>query len=699
MSDGKVTIDTTLNSSGVDKGLSETSAKMKASFSGMSKSIISLGTLIKATLGVALVKGLKALVTTGVQYNAEMEKYQTALTTVLGSSKEAQKVMSQIQKDALSTPFDVSSLVQANQFLISAGESAEDSRKTILALSDAVSATGGGNDELQRMAQNLQQVRNNGKATAIDIKQFGYAGINIYQLLADYTGKSVQEVQNMEVSYDLLSKALQHASEEGGRFYQANKKQSETLNGVYSNFKESIQVFAGTLTKGLGESLKGAMKNVTGIMNQLSTAFNEGGFGNMAKVGIDIVNQMLIGVTSQAPQLTKKAGDMLKSFINGVKANVPSLIQNGINAVSSFITGIAQQMPELVPMALDMLLTLAQSIVNNLPTLINAGINMIKGLITGLINSIPLLIQKVPQLINTFANAIQVGAFKLITTGIQLIAKLVVGLIKAIPTLIANAGQILMALINVFSLSKMIKLGGQLMKALGNGLKSLGGWLATTLKSLGTKAWNNFKNINWIGAGKSALKAVINGIKGLGSTLWSSVKSLAKTAVTKFKEVDWLQLGKDVVNGIIKGIGSMASGLFDKLKNLAKDALGIAKDEIDSHSPSRKFRDEVGIPIVQGIMVGIDKLKKPLNKEIRGLVNIPDVNVQSNVARVIDNGNLSKSTLSSVLSLQTNSSPQVVIVDNNNENQTLSIKYEGREIGRMVGKFTNGNLKGQVRTT
>ena len=34
-----------------------------------------------------------------------------------------------------------------------------------------------------------------GKASAIDIKQFAYAGINIYQVLADYTGKSVQDAQ------------------------------------------------------------------------------------------------------------------------------------------------------------------------------------------------------------------------------------------------------------------------------------------------------------------------------------------------------------------------------------------------------------------------------------------------------------------------------------------------------------------------
>lgn len=54
---------------------------------------------------------------------------------------------------------------------------------------------GGGSDELGRMAQNLQQIKNAGKATAADIKQFAYAGIDVYGILADYTGKSTAEVQ------------------------------------------------------------------------------------------------------------------------------------------------------------------------------------------------------------------------------------------------------------------------------------------------------------------------------------------------------------------------------------------------------------------------------------------------------------------------------------------------------------------------
>ena len=167
-----------------------------------------LTTLASKTLDAAV-----GFVQTGIEYNAQIEKYTTGFTNMLGSAEAANEAMKAIQEDAARTPFDVASLTEANQLLISAGENAGYSRKLIMALGDAVSATGGGNVELSRMAGNLQQIANVGKATAVDIKQFAYAGINIYQVLADYTGKSVQDVQNMTISYDLLSEALIAASE------------------------------------------------------------------------------------------------------------------------------------------------------------------------------------------------------------------------------------------------------------------------------------------------------------------------------------------------------------------------------------------------------------------------------------------------------------------------------------------------------
>ena len=242
------------------------------------------------SLGTKAVGLAKNFVEMGISYNAQIEKYTTGFTNMLGSAQAAQEAMQAIQEDAARTPFDVASLTQANQLLISAGENAEYSRKVINALGDAVSATGGGSAELSRMAANLQQIANVGKAATIDIKQFAYAGINIYQILADYTGKSVQEVQNMTISYDLLSQALISASEEGGRYYNAMGTQSQTMNGRISTLKDNVSQLAGLMTGDLSSGIGVVIGHLNDMVVAAQEAYKEDGWKGLGNAILELDN-------------------------------------------------------------------------------------------------------------------------------------------------------------------------------------------------------------------------------------------------------------------------------------------------------------------------------------------------------------------------------------------------------------------------
>lgn len=232
-------------------------------------------------LGSAALSAAEGFISSGIEYNAQIEKYTTGFTNMLGSAEAAQQVMSQIQEDAAKTPFDVESLTKANQYLISAGENASYARSTIMALGDAVSATGGGNDELNRMSQNLQQIANTGKATTADIKQFAYAGIDVYGILADYTGKSTAEVQKMTISYDLLTQALQAASEEGGRYYNSMDTQSQTMNGRVSTLKDNVKQLAGLLTGDLSSGIGVAIGKLNDMVVAAQEAYKLDGWSGL----------------------------------------------------------------------------------------------------------------------------------------------------------------------------------------------------------------------------------------------------------------------------------------------------------------------------------------------------------------------------------------------------------------------------------
>lgn len=290
--------------SDAENGLGEFSDQTKTSGDDLAASVTAGTLTAKAyeTIGRTLLSAGKKVVEAGVSYNAQLEQYQTALTNMLGSASAAENALEQIKQDAARTPFDTAGLVKANELLISTGVDADSSRKVILALGDAVSATGGGNEELSRMAQNLQQIKNAGKATAADIKQFAYAGIDVYGILADYTGKSTAEVQKMTVTYDVLTAALEKASDEGGRYYNSMSTQSETLNGQMSTLTDNATQLAGLMTADLTDGIKMVVGNLNDMTVAAAEAYKTDGWVGLAKE-IASLNPLISGVISEMSAL------------------------------------------------------------------------------------------------------------------------------------------------------------------------------------------------------------------------------------------------------------------------------------------------------------------------------------------------------------------------------------------------------------
>lgn len=190
--------------------------------------------------GLASAVGVVALAKEMVATGAKFDSYKLQLETLLGSQKAASTAFEKVKEDAAKTPFNVASLTQANSMLISAGTGADDARKMVMGLGNAIAATGGGSDELSRMAVNLQQIKTLGKASAMDVKQFAFAGIPIYQMLAKTTGKTVEQLRDMDITYEQLAASFEKAAQKGGMFYGGLEKQSQAIGGQLSNLGDQF---------------------------------------------------------------------------------------------------------------------------------------------------------------------------------------------------------------------------------------------------------------------------------------------------------------------------------------------------------------------------------------------------------------------------------------------------------------------------
>ena len=313
--------------------LKDTKQALDSQNQSMTKSVLSAELMKEALIKVG--KAIVGVAKDAVDYNAQMESFEASFSSFLGSAEDAQKAIANIKADAATMPFGTSDLVEANRALITTGESAEDSRKSINALAQAVAATGGGNAELSRMAANLAQVKNVGKATSMDIKQFANAGINIYGLLSDYTGKSVEEVKDMEISYEDLTAALQRATEEGGAYYGAMEKQANTYNGQLNSLKARIQDTLGTTFQSVSDTLKD--KVFPAINEALDSIDFEQLSDSISKI-VELISSILPVVTFVVGTAIDLIGQVM-GHITPIVEDVKKVLDDIINLIADVFAG------------------------------------------------------------------------------------------------------------------------------------------------------------------------------------------------------------------------------------------------------------------------------------------------------------------------------------------------------------------------
>lgn len=204
---------------------------------------IALGGMIAGlalTAGTAFLGVVSSGIGAAISGSMAKEQAVTGLSTFLGKD-QATTTYANIRKDAEISPYGTESLLGVNRALISAGLNAKDAREDTMNLANAIAAVGGGDAELSRMAANMQQIKTVGKATAMDIKQFGMVGINIYEMLSKSTGKSIAEVKEMDVSYNELAKSLAMARSSGGIYAGALEAQGQTKAGRWNAVQDMVQ--------------------------------------------------------------------------------------------------------------------------------------------------------------------------------------------------------------------------------------------------------------------------------------------------------------------------------------------------------------------------------------------------------------------------------------------------------------------------
>lgn len=251
---GSIYWDLDLDDKKFKKGIQSSSHDAKGFAAELKKaekgSFLLLGGLTALTAGV-VAYGISSIKSAG-----NMETMEQGFVTLLGSAEKARKIMARIKKEAAATPFTIPGLTKMTQMLTLVTKDGDKSIDILLNVGKALAAAGKGEAELERIVSNLQQISLTGKVTEMDLRQFGTSGVNIIELLAESMGittKKVAELQDEgKITFKDLTTAFEKAGKEGGKFSKAFENQAGTLNQLWSNFTDNVNILGMELVKQTG---------------------------------------------------------------------------------------------------------------------------------------------------------------------------------------------------------------------------------------------------------------------------------------------------------------------------------------------------------------------------------------------------------------------------------------------------------------
>lgn len=407
-------------------------------------------------------------------------------------------------------------------------------------------------------------------------------------------------------------------------------------------------------------------------------------------------------ISAVLPGMIQTGSNILLALINGVTGSLPQLVSAAAQIVSMLVQGLAQALPTLLPAAVQMITTLITALIEQAPMLIQSGMQLLQGLVQGIMNSLPTLIAAIPQILQALLDAFTTALPTVLNIGVDIILNIVNGLVSAMPQLVAMLPTVIQTLISTLTsnLPGIVQVGVNALVKLINGLSQaipqLVGYIPQIIASIVNTLASNLPQI--LQAGAQIIITLAGGLAKAIPQLISQIPAIVRSIWNGFTSVNWGEVGLNIITGIASGIAGAAGKLVNAAVNAAKDALNWVKDKLGIHSPSRVFRDQVGVMIGRGMAVGIDRSQDVVNRSLGQLADgltldgytfgmpTPVMSLPANACQMVNGMQSNQQGMQSQLD-ELLAEVQAFHEDMPFILQQLGINIDGREFGRAVRRY------------
>ena len=316
------------------------------------------------------IRGATSLIRTLTQVTAEFEMQRVTLGAILNDSQAAGKLFDQLKELAVRSPFQFKDLATYAKQLSAYSIPVNELYETTKMLADVSAGLGVGMD---RLVLAYGQIRSASFLRGQEVRQLTEAGIPILvELRKQFVelgeeGITVADVfdkiSKRMVPFEMVEKVFKDMTSEGGKFFEMQEVQADTLKGKISNLTDAYQI----MFSEIGDKKQGLLKGAVDMARSLAENYQKvgrtlttlivtyGAYKTLMALIIPLQKAHMLATIAQISQMKAlgavmldniKKTQMYKALMSTFKtwaANPWVLVGAAVAAVGTYLTSAAIQ--------------------------------------------------------------------------------------------------------------------------------------------------------------------------------------------------------------------------------------------------------------------------------------------------------------------------------------------------------------------
>ena len=315
-----------------------------------------------------------------------------------------------------------------------------------------------------------------------------------------------------------------------------------TVDSMADQIGAKVGELFGDLIAKAGDLLPAIVKVAITLVGALVTSIIDQ-FPALVETGIQAAVALLEGLTSAIPRISQALVDMIPRLAETIRAGFPQLVTAAVDLFMAVVDAIDLLLPPLIDALPGIVMCIVETLTKpeTLKKLIAGGLK----LLLAIVDAIPLLIEKltplIPSIVISVSNALIECTPQLVLAAVKLFSALRQAIPQACAALLKSLPQIWTTISGYLKQlpSKVVSIGGDLVKGLWQGITNKATWLKNKIKG-------------WVGDVTKFLKKLF----GINSP----------SKVTAY-------MGEMLDEGFAKGIKDNTKAPVDAMADLSQDML------------------------------------------------------------------------------------------------------------------------------